>query len=216
MNILNRLSRYTPCMCCGSFLSNYFYLCSHCCKNIFSHKGCFKLHDEIKVFSFFETDNPNFLKQGNRHFSEKLILQMKSCEDLDRFKFFAELCWESDQIQKCIQRDFATVVLYPPSLRIGNHAKSMAMALAEKFGLPCAEAFLPPTIGQETIKSKTRYERKQLDFQRNESFTYQSFRQFIVVDDLITTGSTLSACYRALGRPQQFFAITLASRKPSK
>lgn len=207
---------YTPCMCCGSFFSNSINLCAHCCESLFSHKGHFKRHDQIDVYSFFETENPNFSKQGSRHFSEKLIIQMKSCEDTNRFRYFAQLCWESDMIKKIIQQEKRTVVLYPPSLRAGNHAKAMAMALAKKFNLLCLEAFEPVNSKQSEVKSKVRRERQRLEFKLKEDFTYQSFRQFVVVDDLVTTGSTLSACYKALKRPQKFCAVTLAYRKPSQ
>lgn len=169
-----------------------------------------KEHSQFKSFYFFATKKPGDPSES-RDVAEKLILQLKSCSDLKRFKFFSQLCFNDERVYSQIAELENPIVLYPPTTRFGNHAKAMAEALAKQFILQTADVFVAAS-NQKKSKFSNKNERQKIEFSLKKDFICQKDQHFIVVDDLQTTGSTLKACYIALGSPRNFIAITLAHR----
>lgn len=209
-NFLASIFEYTPCLCCGSWLIHRFHLCLSCHNYIFSSSSKITEQSLFKSLYFFSTTKPE-VQSESRDVVEKLILQLKSCSDLKRFKFFSELCFNDERIYSEITNLENPIVVYPPSTRFGNHAKAMAGAVAKQFLLKTADVFVA-TGHQKKSKFSNKHERQKIEYSLKEDFICQKDQHFIAVDDLQTTGSTLKACYIALGSPRNFIAITLAHR----
>lgn len=210
---LKNLCSYSPCLSCGRLYSSKIHLCQICKKQIFADLNIFcKNIGEYRVYSFFKTNKPKLKFNADRHFIEKLILQLKSCGDSEKFNFFAEICDQQAEVRSLLMEQGKPILIYPPSPRLENHAKAYAGALASRFGLELQQAFksISKTGG---IKHTSLKERKGFKLILDEKFTYQKDRQYILIDDLVTSGSTIQACYIALNRPKNFCAITLASRQ---
>jgi len=92
-----------------------------------------------------------------------------------------------------------------------DHAVELAMALQKICG---GELFVElRRSNEESQKAKSREDRKEFRCYLDSDKTYDfKNKQLIFVDDIITTGSTAYAAYVALGRPKDFFVMTVANR----
>ena len=90
-----------------------------------------------------------------------------------------------------------------------DHARAFAEALAFYFGGEVL-LILERKNKNPNQKFKSRKERSLLEFYRKNSSKKGTF---VFVDDVLTSGSTARAAFRALDRPSQFFIFTLAWRR---
>ncbi|MBR4768868.1 MAG: ComF family protein [Lachnospiraceae bacterium] len=107
------------------------------------------------------------------------------------------------------------VPLHPRRLRTRgfNQSEMLALALSERTGIPVAKGLLKRTVYTEPQARLSGDERrKNLNgaFSCTETITSSTI---LLVDDVITTGSTLSACAAELKRhgARRVFACTVAS-----
>ncbi len=82
-----------------------------------------------------------------------------------------------------------------------NHAKAWAKAVGDSFGLEIFDILVPTDFEKQKRKSKTQ--RHNIQMTANVSLGKES-RRVIFMDDVITTGATATAAYRALGEPKKF------------
>lgn len=92
-----------------------------------------------------------------------------------------------------------------------NHALGMALALSERMDLSVENVLLPGEIAQKTLN---RRQRQQLRFGRLGA-QGKDFTGVLIVDDIVTTGATVGAAYRALGRPGNCEVWCLMDRRRS-
>lgn len=107
-----------------------------------------------------------------------------------------------------VSREPLTIIPMP-SRHLRNHARGFAQALAVRTGWPMAEPLRERT--SQVQKQLGREARQARELDAEEGF---AARRVLLVDDVITTGATLRAAYRALGAPPVTHVWCLADRRP--
>ncbi len=115
-------------------------------------------------------------------------------------------------LRRANQRYSGIGFVVPPS-RNGraDHAHAFAEGFSTITGVKVESPFERVVDG--TQKERDRVERFKLEYRLK---SRPKAEAFIFVDDLLTTGSTASAAWRALGKPKCFSAWTLACRPLQK
>ncbi len=91
------------------------------------------------------------------------------------------------------------------------HSLGLGRALSHWTGLPLLDDLLPAIKGSAQ-KLRSRRERQQVQFVRRNLCT--KYTSVLLCDDVITTGATARAAFRALGQPRVSAAWCLADRRP--
>lgn len=121
----------------------------------------------------------------------------------------SDIYWNNDSLHlKGLQK----LLVVPPTTRESNHALSWAGALLESWEGEVVDPFLTaPSDGRQ--KALRRKERARKTFKLKEKMTIsQANKTVIMADDLITTGYTAAAAFKALGSPSAFCSICIARR----
>lgn len=97
-----------------------------------------------------------------------------------------------------------------PPRRVGmkDHAWSFAVELGKGISQQPINILNRDTAGSQKTRDLAARQRVQM----SSSMPVPSHSQVVFVDDVLTTGSTAKAAYKALGRPQAFEVWTLAYR----
>lgn len=95
-----------------------------------------------------------------------------------------------------------------------DHAFCLASAFSHFSGMPLKNPLLRPSLFDKTSlqKQKNRQERKEMQFSLKENSFVKENEKVIFVDDILTTGATARAGYKALKAPKEFRIFTLAFR----
>jgi predicted amidophosphoribosyltransferase len=88
----------------------------------------------------------------------------------------------------------------------------LARALSAVTGAPVVPALLLPEGHWQ--KGLSRVERFAITFELSDRENLIGYRRLIVVDDVVTTGATAFAAYRALGQPKSCEIWCLMDRRP--
>lgn len=138
----------------------------------------------------------------------ELIGALKQGQCVQAFERLAQ-CWSRRYVA-----DLTTELIFVPApprskAASSDHAFEWASALAKVYG---GEVFLNlARVDMTEQKKKSRAERSDIEF-----FTQSPLSErlrghyFVLVDDVVTTGSTLNAMWTALGKPSLCEAWTLA------
>jgi len=212
-----------------SFLSDFFSLiypnvCMSCGKPLFRYENCvcsLCLHHLPQTDFHLHKDNPvaqlfwgkvnlesaaaflYFNKGGN---VQHLVHQLKYKGQKQVGSFLGNLYGNTLKKSKLF-RTIDTVVPVPlhpkkQKLRGYNQSSYIAMGLADSMNITLDETTLFRTVASETQTKKSRYNRWEnvsSIFALKDNNTL-SGKHILLVDDVITTGSTIEACVTALAQ----------------
>lgn len=182
--------RYCP----GCVQSNYEgpWLCHLCLSHFLKRVGVKRRHENPTSHTYlidwrpddrFMTDIVNSLKGGVVDQPYELLVSLF--------------------LKKSIRPPFD--VIYYPSKGPFDHASKMATLISEELGCPAFPILKQGRSKQSLLSRKSRRE------QRFQSLPCQGDYP-LFVDDVLTTGETLRACYRALNQPSNMTVWTLFYR----
>jgi predicted amidophosphoribosyltransferase len=161
--------------------------------------------------------------QGYAHFTwipnqsralSLLVESLKGIHMTQAWRFWAkEVLWgivQEDCGHNIINADHFTPTLVPAPSSSGrrDHAFLLAQGLHELTGWELKNCLQRTT--QQQQKELDKRARLRVSLQASEKISDEQAVLFI--DDVMTTGATAQAAYLALGRPKNFFIVTLAYR----
>ncbi len=196
--------RFRSCPNCGSFQITKGLLCLPCmdlAQSSWIRKGELFLadHSVIPLFSW---------PPGKSDTLSWLIRELKTAPQ-SAWSYYAKLFCAQLSPEVCQE---PTILISHRSHSGHKHAFRWAEGLAEVLTLSHIEALElrgPSRIQQKNLTAQDRQTRvmgKLVDF------SYDPKMKIVFVDDVVTTGSTAKAAYKALGRPKNFQVWSLAVR----
>ncbi len=135
-----------------------------------------------------------------------LILQMKE-ESADAWKI-----WALEFMSQIEHTSKKTILVSSESSSGKKHAQNFAGALSSYLGYPHICPLKPKQMGTNQRELK-RLERSQREFELSVEFSKPHQTRIIFVDDVVTTGQTAQAAYRALKEPYDFEVWSLIYRE---
>lgn len=204
------------CIHCGSYFVNNSLLCPYCENLLFVEAGSLSLFElekeRAKTFGLLSW------RQDQNLILNKLILNLKGNKQAKAWNYFSHRV--ALNLKEKITLSSEDVICPCPSWS-GNkdHASLFAEALAREMNL---KSYHLLKNSQQVSKSKelTRLERLRYSSQRFEirgeifeKITDPHRKKVLFVDDVITTGATLSAASEKLKDFKQIIGICLAFRR---
>jgi predicted amidophosphoribosyltransferase len=203
-SFIQNLIPLRACLNCGSWINVRTFFCIGC------HRRCLiqfqnnleTRHENIVIKSLFRWP------PGKSDVLSALILQMKG-ESKKAWAIWADefiLKWEGPTFKDGV------ILVSSESSTGKKHAQNWAEALSNRLGYP---HFCPlrPIQLLNAQKALNRAERAKRKFDLNEEFSKGSNNRVIFVDDVVTTGQTAKAAYKALGYPLHFEVWSLIYRE---
>jgi predicted amidophosphoribosyltransferase len=205
MSIVNFLS---PCYACCSFISvDQSGFCAACKEKLFTQFAA----NKHKINGFNLIYLFNWKPDENRPLS-MLLEDMKKGGNPTRSKYYG-LKLLSQFL--CIHPNVTSATIVPAPARIpgeNDHAYLLAESIHQATGWKINTSLR--RLDLHSQKHKNRQERRQTELS-SESFSIDrdDSKPIVFVDDIVTTGSTAEAAYKALQRPTQFFILSIAHRR---
>ena len=229
------------CLLCGGSLDGDYYVCSHCLRQLGDYKrcescGCFlslaEGREHSLVCPYCLGGNSNYIDEyysvlpynGN---ARELLLDLKYNDKSRYARPFAQYLADSllgrlphqGRATEILAADFIVdVPLHANRLkeRGYNQAALLASALAEDINLP----YLPNALQrhketkiQHRLSAKERRENTADAFSAGKNGGRVQGKTVILVDDILTSGSTLDNCAKVLKKlgAQRVYGVTVAS-----
>jgi predicted amidophosphoribosyltransferase len=179
-------------------------LCASCAQNLFTRRELmWREREGYGISSLFRWERDGWL--GLRWW----LATLKGKEDP---RFWREpALWALESFAR--PRRAPLLVPIPSRQRPANHALGFARALHDLTGWPVAE--LLKVSDTHAQKRRTREQRRHRRIELIEGSFCNKSTSVLLLDDIVTTGSTVQAAYRALGRPRDTQVWCLADRSLS-
>lgn len=205
---------YNPlCLSCGSFFTRQHLYCDDCFKNKISHRVELKnrkINQTLDAFYLFD-----WVPFESDMLSE-MVYRMKSDKCLQAWKFYAELAAEQMTDHADI-KNIDYIVPIPGSKTYSNHAQIFAEILGVLLKKPILN-ILEKASFQGEQKRRNKIDRLYKTIQLREQFTTHlqhlnlNKSNVLVVDDILTTGSSFNQAIQALGPSKKVTLLTLFYR----
>jgi predicted amidophosphoribosyltransferase len=221
LDFILRFFQLGTCIICGRYNISDKGLCPICDQRIFRSQGGSlqeKILESFPVYSLYEWI-PGLSDDLSHWILSLKRAPMRKWNHLAEEFMAKRLREPGPQSLKTSSGALSKILLLPcpngdPSRR---HALNWAQALAKVGQFPIQESLSVPKarIGSERFsqKQRSREERRFIRFHLNENITDpRKGDSYIFVDDIVTTGSTALAAWKALGRPQNFQVWCVAIR----
>lgn len=191
------------CLYCHQINVGQKILCQHCWQVIEKYVG--KNHWVKESIPFHALIDWKAYKSD---IVSALALNLKENRNPAQWKYLA---WQLLKMNTQIQLTANTVIVPAPAkLHKGvDHAFLLAQALCEITNLPFKNILLrsPSEVEQKTKNHLQRRQTLILNTEKN-----SKYNDVIFVDDIVTTGSTALAAYKALNNPQYYQVVSLIHR----
>jgi len=204
------------CLYCGSLDRGADGLCEICSEDLWSWQkiggGLFhqKIH-KLEVQTLFHWI------PGKQEVLSRLVRELKGTQGRKLWQVYAGEFAKQVTLDKAVKRK--PILLIPAPSRKGekDHALLFAEALtAERPHIEIYNCLSRHSSGSQKKKSRSQRQRARVEWAEN--FTLPDFqakavgKKVIFIDDIVTTGSTAMAAWKALEKPRDFAVWALAQR----
>lgn len=216
INIL-RQNLYNPvCLCCGSFfVENHLF-----CKSCYFKKMSPRLELKKKIITKTESAYSIFDWQpGESDLLSEMVYRLKSNRCRLAWKHYATLATQALSYELDLQK-INFIIPVPGSKKSSVHALIFSEIVGEIIKKPVLNILEKSNklYDQQPQKFKTKHQRACAQFSICEQFTHKldhlniKERNILMVDDIMTTGSSYRQSLHALGGPRSSLLLTLFYR----
>lgn len=187
------------CAICGAFLPPIYYVCETCWKDLYKESGSYLCRDLRWPIHYVW----NWKTRGSS--IHELLLRRKGAHILNAEQRLAQqgvLCLPADEREKID-------IVYYPSKREGHkdHTFYLAREVGLILGVEICGVVIPEVFNYKSFGRRKRQEVRRVVPQSQ--IEYKAAHP-LFVDDVVTTGATMEAVWKVLGRPEHLQGLCLA------